>query len=182
MSILDCALCLWEGGKGLATCELCAAAEGAVGIVSCLFCLWDLFDLQRSCSACADVTFPQFQLWLTEPSNQLQLVAAIGGNMPCSTTHSTKVQGAGLCCAAVASGALTPPPPGTILPAYTPGQASTLPPGRITTVTDSGGHCASCMIVGSRSAKHPGRPVLKFIRGGPSCPTAGTGCCAMAAA
>ncbi len=102
--------------------------------------------------------------------------------MACVTTHSSKVQGAGLCCAAVQSGALTPPPPGTTLPVYTPGQAYTLPPGRITTVTDSAGHCASCMIVGSSSRKHPGRPVLKFIRGGPSCPTAGTGCCAMAAA
>jgi hypothetical protein len=97
--------------------------------------------------------------------------------MACVNTHSTKVQGAGLCCTAVQSGLLTPPAPGVILPQYAPGQAATLPPGRITQVTDAGGHCASCMIVGSSSKKHPGKPVLKFIRGGPTCPSSGTGCC-----
>lgn len=104
-----------------------------------------------------------------------------GGNVACNTTHSSKVQGAGICCAAVQSGALTVPPPGTTLPAYTPGQAATLPAGRRTQVVDAGGHCSTCMIVGSSSRKHPGRPVLRFIRGGPGCPTSGTGCCAMTA-
>jgi hypothetical protein len=37
------------------------------------------------------------------------------------------------------------------------------------------------MIVGSSSRSHPGKPVLKFIRGGPGCPTGGSGCCAMVA-
>lgn len=106
-----------------------------------------------------------------------------GANVACTTTHrvSSNVQGAGLCCQAVQSGLLTPPPKGTTLPVYTPGSASTLPAGRITVVTDAAGHCASCMIVGSASKKHPGRPVLKFIRGGPSCPSATGGCCALAA-
>lgn len=103
--------------------------------------------------------------------------------MACVTTHSGgRVQGAGLCCQQVQAGALTPPPPGTILPVYTPGSAASLPAGRRVQVVDSAGHCATCMIVGSKSKKHPGRPVLEFIRGGPGCPTAGTGCCAMAGA
>jgi hypothetical protein len=99
----------------------------------------------------------------------------------CNPTHSSKVQGNGLCCAALAAGQLVKPAAGTTLPQYTAGSAATLPVGRITQVTDSGGHCASCMIVGSSSRKHPGKPVLKFIRGGPGCPVAGSGCCAMAA-
>jgi hypothetical protein len=102
-----------------------------------------------------------------------------GSPVACNNTHSSKVQGPGTCCLAVQSGALIPPAPGTTLPVYSPGQAYTLPPGRIATVTDSAGHCASCMIVGSRSTKHPGRPVLKYIRGGPSCPTSGQGCCTL---
>jgi hypothetical protein len=96
----------------------------------------------------------------------------------CVPKHSSTVQGAGLCCQQVGAG-LTAPPPNTILPVYQPGQAATLPPGRIVGVTDAGGHCASCMIVGSTSKKHPGQPVLKFIRGGPSCPKSRTGCCAL---
>lgn len=106
-----------------------------------------------------------------------------GSPMPqvpvCIPHHSGgRVPGAGLCCQQVGSG-LTAPAPGTILAPYVPGQAASLPVGRIVQVTDAGGHCASCMIVGSASAKHRGKPVLKFIRGGPSCPTAGTGCCAL---
>lgn len=97
--------------------------------------------------------------------------------MACTSVHSTKVQGPGTCCLAVQSGALTPPPAGTTLPQYTPGTAASYPAGRIATVTDSAGHCASCLIVGSSSRKHPGRPVLKFIRGGPACPTSSQGCC-----
>lgn len=102
--------------------------------------------------------------------------------MPCVTTHSGgKVQGAGLCCSAVQAGLLTPPPPGTLLPQYVPGSSGTYGAGRITQVTDARGHCASCLIVGSKSRKHPGKPVLLFIEGGPGCPTSGTGCCAMTA-
>src|SRR5229473_5117339 len=110
------------------------------------------------------------------------LVARIlgGSTVPtvCVPKHSSTVQGAGLCCQQVGAG-LTAPPPGTVLPVYQKGQAASLPPGRIVGVTDSGGHCASCMIVGSTSPKHPGRPVLKFIRGGPSCPTSRSGCCSL---
>jgi hypothetical protein len=103
-----------------------------------------------------------------------------GSPMPsvCVPKHSSTVQGAGLCCQQVGAG-LTVPPPGTVLPVYQKGQAAALPPGRIVQVTDSGGHCASCMVVGSTSPKHPGRPVLKFIRGGPSCPTSRSGCCSL---
>jgi hypothetical protein len=109
-----------------------------------------------------------------------------GSNMPCATTHSgPRVQGAGTCCAAVQSGALTPPPAGTILAPYVKGShGAGLPAGRSTQVniiTASGNsECGTCMIVGSRSTSHPGKPVLKFIRGGPGCPTGGSGCCAMA--
>jgi hypothetical protein len=110
------------------------------------------------------------------------------GNMPCQTTHkvTSKVQGPGLCCAQVGVG-LTPPPPGTTLPQYIAGQADAgqIPAGRIVQVTTApttthpNGLCGSCMIVGSASKKHPGKPVLKFVPGGPTCPTAGTGCCAL---
>jgi hypothetical protein len=101
----------------------------------------------------------------------------------CNTTHSgPKVQGPGLCCQAVASGALTKPAPGTILPVYVTGShGAGLPAGRFTTVTDSKNDCGTCMIVGSKSTKHRGKPVLMFIRGGPGCPVGGSGCCAMAA-
>lgn len=106
-----------------------------------------------------------------------------GSNMACQTTHSGgRVQGAGLCCAAVQAGALTPPPAGTTLPIYVKGsKGAGLPAGRVTQVTDSKGDCATCMIVGSKSPAHFGKPVLKFIRGGPGCPTGGSGCCAMVA-
>jgi hypothetical protein len=106
-----------------------------------------------------------------------------GTQMACQTTHSGgRVQGAGLCCAAVQAGALTPPPAGTTLPIYVKGsKGAGLPAGRVTQVTDSKGDCATCMIVGSKSTAHFGKPVLKFIRGGPGCPTGGSGCCAMVA-
>jgi hypothetical protein len=113
-------------------------------------------------------------------------IAALGGGTgtmaggQCVASHSIKTPGAGLCCQQVGVG-LTPPPAGTILPPYVAGQANAgqIPAGRIVTVTDAGGHCASCMIVGSTSAKHRGKPVLKFVRGGPACPAAHTGCCSL---
>jgi hypothetical protein len=104
-----------------------------------------------------------------------------GSTMPCANHHSGRVQGAGLCCAQVGTG-LTVPGPGTILPVYQPGQADAgqIPAGRIVQVLYGPAQkCGSCMIVGSTSRKHPGKPVLKFVPGGPSCPTAGTGCCAL---
>ena len=128
------------------------------------------------------------ELWLSgKISTALKnaLVAAIESffirspSMACNTTHSTRSPGAGLCCAAVQGGQLIVPPAGTTLPVYTPGQDLTLPAGRRVQVIDAGGHCGQCMIVGSKSTKHPGRPVLKYVRGGPGCPTSGTGCCAL---
>src|SRR5882672_5910742 len=82
----------------------------------------------------------------------------------CANHHSSRVQGAGLCCQHVGVD-LTVPPAGTTLPPYQAGQANAgqIPAGRIVQVTDAGGHCASCMIVGSTSLKHRGKPVLKFI-------------------
>lgn len=97
--------------------------------------------------------------------------------MACNTTHrvSTKVQGPGLCCQQVTNGSLVLPPGTTTLPRYTSGGELNFPHVQ---VTDSAGHCATCMIVGSSSVKHPGRPVLKFVRGGPGCATS-SGCCAL---
>jgi len=110
----------------------------------------------------------------------------IGGtNMACSPTHSTRTPGAGLCCTAVTQGLLHPPPPGTILPVPVgPGSLTAYclaNPAQCAVVTTAKGHCAHCMIVGSRSVAHPGKPVLKFMYGGPTCPSTVTGCCAMAA-
>ena len=99
--------------------------------------------------------------------------------MACVTTHrtSTKVQGAGLCCSAVANGSLVKPPGTTTLPQYTPGAALQFPHVLVQTVN---GHCGNCLIVGSKAKAHPGKPVLKFIPGGPGCP-GGSGCCALTA-
>jgi hypothetical protein len=127
-----------------------------------------LLSFVNSCAACVGI-----------PLSQIESYFGIGGSsVACTTTHSSKVQGAGLCCAAVSSGALSPPPPGTTLAPYTPGSAATF---SHTVVTDSGGHCGTCMIVGSKSRKNPGKPVLRYIRGGPACPSSRTGCCALGA-
>lgn len=84
--------------------------------------------------------------------------------MACTTTHAGgPVQGPGLCCSAVQSGQLAKNIGATVL------------------VTDAGGHCGHCSVVASTSRKHPGRPVLRYRRGGAGCPTSGTGCCALAA-
>jgi hypothetical protein len=133
-----------------------------------------------------------FEFTAEQKSAVVSVIACInsflGGNtMACTTTHSgPRVQGAGTCCAAVQSGALQRPPAGTILPPYVAGShGAGLPAGRSTQVniiTAAGvSECGTCMIVGSKSTKHPGKPVLKFIRGGPGCPVGGSGCCAMAA-
>jgi hypothetical protein len=102
--------------------------------------------------------------------------------MACTTTHrvSNKVQGPGKCCAEVSAGRLVLPPGTTSLPVYNPGDdlRNIFPHSQ---VTDAAGHCATCLIVGSKSAKHPGRPVLKYVRGGPGCPTS-SGCCALTTA
>lgn len=83
--------------------------------------------------------------------------------MACTNTHSTKTQGQGLCCQQVASGALAPTIGATVM------------------VTDSAGHCGHCSVVASKNKKHPGRPVLRYKRGGPGCPTSTSGCCALLA-
>lgn len=101
--------------------------------------------------------------------------------MACSNTHSARVQGAGVCCSHVGVD-LTKPASGTTLPPYQPGgvkNASFMNSIPHVMVTNSLGQCGTCMIVGSRSAKHPGVPVLKFVRGGPGCPSSSHGCCAL---
>lgn len=174
MSITSCLSCVATILKVNANCAGCVASEGFLPPIGdpliCGECLLELASAVLSCTECAEFTYQEVKQFIEEEIEE----------MACTTYHTTKTQGAGLCCQAVQSGALTPPPIGTILPAYTPGSAATLPVGRIVQVTDAGGHCASCMIVGSKSTKHPGRPVLKYIRGGPTCPTATQGCCTLA--
>lgn len=161
-----------------------AAHATAVWVASLIGCLVLLARNPAAGRVCLEKFIAELIGFLTPPARRaaFALIAYLLGGTPmaCANTHSSKVQGAGLCCAQVGVG-LTPPPPGTLLPAYQAGQADAgaIPAGRIVQVTDSGGHCASCMIVGSTSRKHPGKPVLKFLRGGPSCPTAGTGCCSL---
>lgn len=103
--------------------------------------------------------------------------------MACTTTHSSKVQGAGLCCAALQQGKLIAPAPGTVLGPYVAGTAASYSIGtNAAIVTTATNHCGTCLIVGSKNKKHPGRPVLKFINGGPGCPSSSTGCCALSPA
>lgn len=83
--------------------------------------------------------------------------------MACTNTHSARTQGPGLCCRMISSGALAP----TI--------------GASVQVTDAAGHCGHCSVVASTSRKHPGRPVLRYKRGGAGCPTSAQGCCALLA-
>ena len=165
MSLFDCVKCVSNIIRLDAACEACSAGD----VLLCPTCVEQAIRAYRNCTSCADQLL----------ANVLSALG-LGGKMACTTTHTSKVQGAGLCCQAVQSGQLVAPPPGTTLPVYAPHQAAAVfAAGRGVMVTDAAGHCASCMIVGSRSAKHPGRPVLKFIRGGPSCPSSTTGCCAL---
>jgi hypothetical protein len=85
--------------------------------------------------------------------------------MACVTTHRTGgvVQGPGLCCSQVASGALAKAI-GSVGPATT--NAKT-------------GKCGHCEVVASTSRKHPGRPVLRWKFGGTMCPSTVHGCCAL---
>jgi hypothetical protein len=134
-----------------------------------------------------------FEFTAEQKSAVVSVIACIktflGGNtMACTTTHAgPRVQGAGTCCSKVGvAGGLVKPPAGTILPPYVTGShGAGLPSGQSVQVNiiNSAGvsECGTCMIVGSTSRKHPGKPVLKFIRGGPGCPVGGSGCCAMAA-
>lgn len=168
MSLTECVKCVGDLLGTSVDCDLCAEGE----ILTCPNCVYHLVQLYRSCTACVDVAIPA-------------LLAAFGVNnqMACTTTHSAKVQGAGLCCAAVQSGQLPTPAAGTTLPVYTPGSsAAVFTAGRAVMVTNAAGKCGTCMVVGSKSAKHPGRPVLKYISGGAHCPTSSTGCCALGTA
>ena len=93
-------------------------------------------------------------------------------DMPCVNTHSTKTQGAGLCCAQVASGALSPTIGSSVMVTTAPSTAN--PQGR----------CGTCRVVASTSKKpsQAGKPRLRFSFGGPGCPTAAHGCCALSTA
>jgi hypothetical protein len=90
--------------------------------------------------------------------------------------HSSRVAGPGLCCSKVGQPGFLAPPAGTVLTQFTPGSELNF---EHIQVTDAGGHCGTCLIVGSKSPKHPGRPVFKYVRGGPGCPTTSS-CCALA--
>lgn len=100
-----------------------------------------------------------------------------GTSMACTPKHSAKVAGNGVCCAQVASGALATT--ALTLPQYNPGGLGTNPTLPHVQVTSTTGRCGTCWIAGSKSPKHPGKPVLKYTPGGPGCPTTSTGCCAL---
>lgn len=89
--------------------------------------------------------------------------------MACVTTHKSTgvVQGPGLCCSQVQSGQLGKTI-GSVGPATT-------------VTTKSGPRCGHCEVVASRSAKHPGRPSLRFKFGGTMCASGAHGCCALLA-
>lgn len=84
--------------------------------------------------------------------------------MACANQHSTstKVQGPGVCCAALG------------------GQTPTI--GLRFAATSRTGKCIVCEVTASRSPKHPGRLVFKRGKGGSICPTSTSGCCSLAAA
>lgn len=162
----------------LALLEAAVAAEFGLATITQLAALAAL--LRRARAQAAAISTSAASALNSAINCVASWLAANGGTaMACVNTHSSKVPGAGLCCNAVAQGLLILPPGTATLPVYTSGSESNFPHVQ---VTDAGGHCATCMIVGSRSAKHPGRPVLKFIRGGLGCPTTRTGCCALATA
>jgi hypothetical protein len=168
VSLLECVSCITNLFGADASCEACAAGD----VLVCPTCLYELARAYQRCTSCAD------QLWASVVN-----ALGLGGklNMACTTTHSGgKLPGAGLCCTAVQQGQLVAPPAGTILPVYQPGQsAAVFAAGRAVAVSDVNQKCGTCMIVGSSSRKHQGRPVLKFIHGGAQCPSSTTGCCAL---
>lgn len=96
---------------------------------------------------------------------------------PAAQKHSTTVAGAGLCCSKVGQPGFLAPPPGTLLPPYTKGAILSFE--HIN--APAGNRCGTCVIAGSKNPMHPGRPILKWIPGGPGCPTSSR-CCALATA
>lgn len=176
MSLATCAECLTALGATPTACAACFTLGEELAGLPCAECAAELGALVAGCVECAAYS-------ITQIINYFR-----GGKMPtpaCNTTHSTRTAGAGTCCTAVQQGLITPPPKGTVLPPYVAGDLANgrIPTNRYASVTAAGTHdgCGTCMIVGSSSAKHRGRPVLKFVRGGPGCPSSITGCCAMAA-
>lgn len=164
MSVRSCITCVVDIIELQVACELCQAGD----FIQCAQCIREAYTAWTRCTACVDTVWDTIKLAVEQ---------FLGVKpMACVNTHSTKVQGLSVCCAQVGTG-LLPPPPGTILPVYTPGSEASF---QHVQVTDGGGHCGTCMIVGSKSKKHPGTPVLKFIRGGIGCPTTRTGCCSLA--
>jgi hypothetical protein len=147
VSLLDCVKCVQNVVAGDLACEACST--GAV--LSCPTCVYEVTRAYQNCTSCADQVIAD-------------VLAALGVPHPmatCADTHSSKVQGAGLCCAAVASGQL----------------GKTI--GSTTLVTTANGKCAHCNVVAGKGKRTFGKPVLQFRFGGPGCPTAGTGCCAL---
>lgn len=105
----------------------------------------------------------------------------------CTNTHSAKAQGPGTCCAVVPQ--LIALQPGGVLPrtlpVYVKGSRNTLTGVQVQTApttANPAGECGQCYLVGSKSVSHPGTPRLLFLRGGGTCPSSKSGCCALTAA
>lgn len=135
----------------------------------------------------AGVTIPATVVSVAGLITYLQTLLGGGGGSvaTCVQTKSVKTPGTGTCCAQVP--ALIAQFGGTLpatVPVYTPGSRNTLiQSGRGVQVTaGQTGECGYCFIVGSKSVKHPGKPRLLFIRGGGTCPSSSSGCCALSAA
>jgi hypothetical protein len=173
---VECAGLLTSGALQT-ECAVCFTVPELGGEVACAECFAGLAAAMIGCLECAGFTVPEILAYLRRTKK-----------MPtCIDTHAgARVQGQGLCCKELAAGRLQKQPAGTTLPPYQPGDlaAGRIPVGRFSSGITAGGTrdgCGTCMIVGSASRKHPGKPVLKFVRGGPSCPSSVTGCCSMAA-
>lgn len=171
MSIANCYSCVLDALEAVGTCTACGSEEILNPLV-CLDCYYNAIKAFRACVACVGISF----------SSILNLLPKGVSQMACAQTHSTKVQGAGLCCAAIGAGRLTVPAVGTTLTPYRAGTAASwcaANPQLCANVSDSAGKCGTCMITGSKSQKHLGAPRLQFIHGGPTCPSSSSGCCAL---
>lgn len=154
-------LCLEETVDALAL----NTAEGiAVGLV----CFGKLILIARELSAPAPV-----QALIAQIHSQLQRLQLQQGGSPmaCVTTHNVtqKVQGPGVCCAALSASGLTPAV------------------GVRVAATNAKGQCIVCEVKASVSKAHPGALVFKrgksHVAGSSvSCPTTSEGCCALTGA